>query len=317
MKLARKIKRKLFHLSFPHEGNNFKARLLHPSGFFFLKIALIAFQLVLQFVIFSPFPKILGYAANISPQEVIRLANEKRTQLGLTPLEENPTLSQAALAKGTHMIENDYWAHVAPDGTQPWTFFVNSGYKYRYAGENLARDFSNPSSAIDAWMASPSHKENLLSTKYKDIGIAVVEGELAGVETTIIVQFFGSKYADTLPVEPIAEAKKTLQQIATPTPVPATAVVESPTPVPMPEVKIVQAPEAGVSGEHKVLVSPFNTTKEVSLAVVGILLTVLVVDAAVTSRRRIKRIGGRTLAHIAFLGMITAIALILKAGQII
>ncbi|KKU02596.1 MAG: hypothetical protein UX03_C0030G0017, partial [Candidatus Woesebacteria bacterium GW2011_GWE1_45_18] len=40
-------------------------------------------------------------------------------------------------------------------------------------------------------------------------------------------------------------------------------------------------------------------------------------DGVVTSRRRIVRIGGRTFAHLAFLGMILAIALILKAGQII
>ena len=38
-------------------------------------------------------------------------------------------------------------------------------------------------------MNSPSHKENILSSKYKEIGIGVIEGNLAGVDTTIIVQF--------------------------------------------------------------------------------------------------------------------------------
>mgnify|MGYP007065732824 CR=1 FL=1 len=69
--------------------------------------------------------------------------------------------------------------------------------------------------------------------------------------------------------------------------------------------------------EPQVLVSPFNTTKGISLAVVGLLLAVLIVDAFVTSKRRIRRIGGRTFAHIAFLGMLFAIILILRAGQII
>jgi hypothetical protein len=47
------------------------------------------------------------------------------------------------------------------------------------------------------------------------------------------------------------------------------------------------------------------------------LLLVSVVDGLVTSRRRIARIGGRTFAHLSFLGMILAIALILKAGKIL
>ena len=105
------------------------------------------------------------------------------------------------------MIDRDYWAHVAPDGTQPWKFFTSFGYKYRYAGENLARDFSNASSAMDAWMNSPTHKENILNPKYKEIGIGVVEGDLAGTDTTIIVQFFGATYADKV-VQPIAQVAK-------------------------------------------------------------------------------------------------------------
>lgn len=124
--------------------------------------------------------RILGYAANISSTEIVSLTNQKRTEAGVSSLIYNLQLEQAARQKGQDMIENDYWAHVAPDGTEPWVFFVDAGYKYRYAGENLARDFSNPQDAINAWMASPSHKDNLLSDKYKEIGIAVVEGDLGG-----------------------------------------------------------------------------------------------------------------------------------------
>jgi uncharacterized protein YkwD len=72
------------------------------------------------------------------------LPTEKRSQAGVSPLAYNPYLAQAAQAKARHMLEYDYWAHIAPDGTDPWKFFTDAGYKYRYAGENLARDFSNP-----------------------------------------------------------------------------------------------------------------------------------------------------------------------------
>jgi uncharacterized protein YkwD len=314
MKLARTIT----HLFLPHESNNLKAKILHAKGLLSIKVLLVVFQIVITFTPLNPVSRILGYAANISPQEVIILTNEKRAEAGLAPLVENPTLSQAALAKGTDMINKNYWAHVAPDGTQPWAFFINAGYRYRYAGENLARDFSNAPSAVNAWMASPSHKENLLSPKYKEIGIGVIEGDLNGVDTTIIVQFFGTNYLDTIPVQPIAEAPV---QTTAPTlaPTPASTPTISPTFTPLPistsEVKLVNVSDEEKS--NQVLVSPFTSTKEVSIAVVGLLLLVLILDAAITSRRRITRIGGRTFAHLSFLGMILAIVLILKAGQIL
>lgn len=294
---------KLAHLFFPRESNNHKAKILHPSGLVIVTFALIFYQAFLTFLP-QVGPRVLGYAANISPDEVIRLTNEKRVAAGLAPLQINPTLSQAAQAKGVDMINKDYWAHVSPDGLTPWKFFVDFGYKYRYAGENLARDFSNASSAVDAWMASSSHRENMLSSKYKEIGIGVVEGDLAGVDTTIIVQFFGSTYADIVPA-PVAKL--------TPTPAPVVLATPQPTVAPL-AVSFLTPTPTPIS---RVLISPFSSTKGISLATVGLLLGVLVVDGIVTSRRRIVRIGGRTFAHLAFLGMILAIALILKAGQII
>ncbi|MDP3994969.1 MAG: CAP domain-containing protein [bacterium] len=307
-----KLAHKLAHLIVPGESNNQKAKLLHHSGVSVLALFLILFQLVLTYIP-RVGPSILGYAANISPGEVIRLTNEKRAQAGLLPLSENPILSQAAQAKGADMLNRDYWAHIAPDGTQPWKFFIDSGYKYRYAGENLARDFSNPSSAVDAWMASPTHKENLLSSKYKEIGIAVVEGDMAGVDTTVIVQFFGSKFVDTTPSVPLAGAQPGVvaeqQQSVSP------ALVSTPTTEAVLTVLPSSTPAPVVKSD--VFISPFSTTKSLSLFVVGMLLAVLVIDGVLISKRRIARIGGRTFAHVAFLGMIIAITLILKAGQII
>jgi len=167
----------LAHYFFPRHSNNHKAKLLHASTLYFLILSLVIYQVLLQALPLTGL-KILGYAANIPPDKVIELTNQKRNDAGVGNLVYNPLLSSAARAKGEHMLTQDYWAHVAPDGTQPWKFFTDVGYVYRYAGENLARDFSDPTSTVDAWMASPSHKENLLSAKYKDIGVAVVEEHL-------------------------------------------------------------------------------------------------------------------------------------------
>ena len=311
-----KLVKLLTHLFIPHESNNQKAKIIHPSGIAVLSLFLLLFQSV---IIFTPkvFPKVLGYAANIAPSEVIRLTNEKRIQAGLPALSENGTLSQAALAKGNDMLAKGYWAHFAPDGTSPWTFFSQFGYKYRYAGENLARDFSNPGSAVEAWMNSPTHRDNILNTNYKEVGIGVVEGSLGGADTTIIVQFFGSR-SGSAPSIPVAKA----QVAATASIKPSAVALAVKTSTATPEPTILPAPtptpvQTAASVNTSYLVSPFSSTKNLSLGIVGVLLLVLSIDLIIIRRRRIMRIGGRTIAHIAFLGMILAVILILKAGQII
>lgn len=301
----------LRHLFIPHESNNQKAKILHSSSIALIAVFLITFQIVLSFT-HRTFPQVLGYAANISPAEVIRLTNAQRVANGLQPLSENSVLDSAALAKGNDMLAKGYWAHFAPDGTSPWSFFLSFGYRYKYAGENLARDFSNANDAVNAWMNSPTHRENILNPNYRDVGIGVVEGSLAGADTTIIVQFFGSPLSGGTETIPIAKAKETATAAPTAKPTIA-AVVSTPSPTSAPSI----VPKVTPSIASFAFVSPFTTTKNLSLGIVGLLLLVLSIDLIVVRRRRIARIGGRTLAHLAYLGMILAVILILKAGQII
>ena len=327
--LLMSLARKLRHIFLPHQSNNHKPKLLHSSGLMSLKLFLIAIQVVLVVLPRTQYAGVLGYAAQISPSEVIRLTNEKRAQAGLSSLVENSVLSQAALAKGMDMLNKDYWAHVSPDGTQPWSFFVSAGYGYRFAGENLARDFSNASSAVDAWMASPTHKDNLLSGNYKEVGIGVIEGDLNGTDTTIIVQFFGTRYADTVS-EPVAlvgsnteeeRKEEVLQSSEEGVPEATIAPTKKPVSTPTPKAFVAQAEPSPPVGEEmtgqKSLLSPFSTTRNVSLVVVGLLIIVLIIDASIIKSKKLKRIGGRTFAHISFLGMILSIILILKAGKIL
>lgn len=308
----------LAHLFVPHESNNQKAKILHSSSISLIAVFLIAFQLVLSYA-HTAFPSVLGYAANISPGEVIRLTNVQRAASGLSPLTENSKLDSAALAKGNDMLAKGYWAHFAPDGTSPWSFFASFGYRYRYAGENLARDFSDPNSAVNAWMNSPTHRDNILNPKYKEVGIGVVEGSLAGADTTIIVQFFGAPAGSEPAISEVkAKEASTTAPSAKPVvkkPTPAATVVAVATPSPVPTESPSPSPKPGIAATS--FISPFQTTKGISLGVTGLLLLVLSIDLIVVRRKRIARIGGRTLAHLAFLGMILAVILILKAGQII
>ncbi|RJR30109.1 CAP domain-containing protein [Candidatus Microgenomates bacterium] len=315
-----KIIETIHHLIAPRHTNNYRARLLHPSGVTIVLLLIILAQSVFQFLVASN-SGILGYASQISVEEVIKLTNNRRIENGLTPVVFNSSLSQAAKAKGEDMLNSDYWAHVSPTGTEPWKFFRDVGYTYRYAGENLARDFTSPVAAVDAWMASPSHRENMLSSKYKDIGVAVVEGDLAGQDTTIIVQLFGTLAQDSVTV-PVAAA-----QSVNSTEVAATTAAPSATPSPSPTLVPVAAemePLSPVGGETLQPVSPsfsvaspFDASKAVSLGTIGFMAILLLGDILYISRRRINRKGSRTLAHLAFFVMIFAILLISKAGEII
>jgi uncharacterized protein YkwD len=104
--------------------------------------------------------------------EVAILSNQQRVDAGLAPLQRNPMLDQSASAKLEHMLENGYWAHDAPDGTTPWYFFDLSGYRHDIAGENLARDFDTSRGVVDGWMDSPSHRDNMLTPGYTEMGVA-------------------------------------------------------------------------------------------------------------------------------------------------
>ena len=309
--------RHLLHLFYPSYRNNHKARLLHTSSLSFLVGLVVIYQIVLASIPLSG-SRVLGYAANISIDEVVSITNSKRAETGAGNLTVSPLLSEAARRKGEHMLANNYWAHVAPDGTEPWKFFGDVGYTYRYAGENLARDFTNATSAVDAWMASPSHKENLLSAKYQEIGAAVVEGDLNGVDTTIIVQLFGTRnLAEQITVPEVAAAD-------------AAAVVGgslSDNPEITPSVEPVQAeseqvPESGSVAQTlpsaiTPSLSPLDLTRAFSLSLVGILLIALVVDGFIIFQKRIPRVSGRSIAHFAFLAAVFVIVVIARAGAII
>ncbi len=171
----------------PTEHNNDKPYLLR-------KIAIVAYSVLL--ILVNTMGGFLGieqaYASTITPGNIITLTNKERNAGGLSTLVNNPKLASAALAKANDMLEKGYWDHFGPNGETPWQFIRASGYVYVYAGENLAKGFRTSEGVVEAWMASPTHRDNIMSRNYRDIGIAVVEGELLGKQTVLVVQMFGN-----------------------------------------------------------------------------------------------------------------------------
>ena len=176
------------------------------------KVAIIFYTFVLVFV--NSFGGLIGLseveASSITPENIIALTNQERLGYGLNTLSTNAQLSAAALAKANDMFEKQYWDHFGPNGESPWQFIRAAGYDYVYAGENLAKGFRTAEGVHEAWMASPTHKANIVSGNYKDIGVAVVEGELLGKQTTLVVQMFGNLTSE------VRSATQTPQETETP-----------------------------------------------------------------------------------------------------
>ncbi|HLB50666.1 MAG TPA: CAP domain-containing protein [Patescibacteria group bacterium] len=130
----------------------------------------------------------------VTPENVLTLVNIERHAAGLAPLSMNDDLTRAAQAKITDIFRNDYFAHTAPNGTTPWFWIEQSGYPYVYAGENLAMNFTSVMAQHRAWMNSATHRQNILSDRYDEIGIAAGQGVVSGVSTTVAVQLFGAQH---------------------------------------------------------------------------------------------------------------------------
>lgn len=133
-----------------------------------------------------------AFASDIFPQKVIELVNAERKEKNIPELAENEKLSRAASKKAEDMISKNYFSHTSPDNTTPWYWIEREGYDYNYAGENLAMDFVTAEKMNQAWLASPTHRANILNEKYKDIGVAIKEGIISGHITIVVVQMFGS-----------------------------------------------------------------------------------------------------------------------------
>lgn len=189
-----RVREFLAHLLHPRRSNNYRPKLLQVEGLVSVFLLVAGFGLLFHSSVEKAklFDNILGYASDISVSQVVELTNQERAKSGLGQLTLNAQLSQAANEKAKDMFSNQYWSHTSPSGLEPWDFITGAGYSYRVAGENLARDFSTTRNMVDAWMASPTHRDNIMHSRYQEIGVAVVNGTLNGVETTLVVQMFGA-----------------------------------------------------------------------------------------------------------------------------
>lgn len=119
--------------------------------------------------------------------------NRHRAEAGASQLVANAKLNAAAQVKLNDMFTRQYFEHIGPDGKGPSDWVEESRYAYIAVGENLALgSFEGDAALVNAWMASPGHRANLLNPHFIEIGIAVGEGTFEGEKTWLAVQEFGT-----------------------------------------------------------------------------------------------------------------------------
>ncbi|MDR3547635.1 MAG: CAP domain-containing protein [Candidatus Pacebacteria bacterium] len=312
--------RSFHHLFLPSVANDHHPHILKREviagvliGTLLLEVAVLTQGLVLF--------KNPNYLASVLPAVVASLTNDQRTSNGLDSLTVSPLLSQAAQEKADDMAAKGYFSHVSPDGTLPWSWFAAVGYDYTFAGENLAINFNDSAGVVNAWMASPEHRANILKTQYTQEGIGIATGMYEGKSTTFVVQFFATP-ADAVasaaaavpptskaPVAPIASARTSVQNVKAAAAVPPTQLLtttsaqtatgapavlgtqtEASTPVPAPSIL------------QLFLASPFTIANDIFVFIAAFALAVLI--ASLIFRRRLPRmtatISGLTVVVVVF-----------------
>ena len=287
---------KFFSLLFiPQEKNNHRALILHPTFLgIFIAIYLLNQSIISSLTVLKP--GVLGYSSEITIQKVLSQTNSERQKLNLPLLQYNDVLSQSAAAKAADMFANNYWSHNSPEGKTPWEFFKSVGYKYSIAGENLAKDFYDTDGLLKAWMNSPTHRDNIVNTKYQEIGIAVVNGVLNGVKTTLVVQHFAT------PLDAAIAVKK--QEVTT-----------DPEFITVPNLDS-SVQSLGVSAATPSPISPLLISKIIGIIIFTLIVGVLIIDSYITLKNNTPRLTGSSASHIGFILIILMLLIFGRQGAI-
>jgi uncharacterized protein YkwD len=144
-------------------------------------------------------------AADTLEAGVLAELNAIRREHGLMPLRLAPSLSSAADSHSRAMARYGFFSHDSRDGTEFWQrvqrFYDPDGHGRWSVGENLlwASPTVAPSKALQMWMASPGHRKNILTARWREIGLSAVTaasapGVFGNRDVTIITTEFGTRF---------------------------------------------------------------------------------------------------------------------------
>lgn len=191
-----------FFYSFQTEIKDFSEKILDKIPSKTTKEIKVVFEDIKENIVSAPDPLIRRGSGNsagrneisvLTVSGVLTFTNSERVNANLQNLSLNAKLSEAALNKANDILAKGYFEHVSPQGEGPADLAKEAGYSYIAIGENLALgDFENDKDLVDAWMASPGHRANILGKHFTEIGIAVKKGFYEGRMQWVAVQEFGT-----------------------------------------------------------------------------------------------------------------------------
>ena len=103
--------------------------------------------------------------------EVYEITNNYRSLVGVSSLTLDSSLVEAASIRAKEL--SDSFSHTRPNGSSCFTVLSELGISYGTAGENIAAGYSSSQSVMEGWRSSSAHYQNIISSKFKKIGIGV------------------------------------------------------------------------------------------------------------------------------------------------
>lgn len=136
---------------------------------------------VLPANISTPRPIVTAEAVAME-DSTLSLINVERRNAGVAPLAMRDDLRDVARAHSQDMAERDFHSHTNPDGESPWDRIRKAGIAHSSSAENIAWN-NHPKSvnvAINDWMNSPGHRNNMLSAGYTHTGMGIAPDGAGG-----------------------------------------------------------------------------------------------------------------------------------------
>ncbi len=103
--------------------------------------------------------------------EVYEITNNYRSLVGVSSLTLDSSLVEAASIRAKELSNS--FSHTRPNGSSCFTVLSELGISYGTAGENIAAGYSSSQSVMEGWHSSSGHYQNIISSKFKKIGIGV------------------------------------------------------------------------------------------------------------------------------------------------
>lgn len=128
------------------------------------------------------------YTLESFTEEVLRLTNEARAEVGAPPLETDPVLSEMAQARKDE--NNKKMTHTRPDGTTADTIFQEYDTDLTCTGEVIISTCSSPEAVVNGFLSSKAHRENMLNPDHKYAGIGVSWRETPAGKGIAVLELF-------------------------------------------------------------------------------------------------------------------------------